>query len=479
MFGLRVAGEINLNIQPVILCGGAGTRLWPLSRELFPKQLLSLVGEHSLLQNTLGRLGNVSTEDPLIICNEQHRFLVAEQLLEAGYRHGGIMLEPVGRNTAPAIALAALHIASRDPDAILLVLPSDHVIANVAAFEQAVTTAANLADQGRLVTFGIVPTSPNTGYGYIERGEPLEGGFEVSRLVEKPDTDIANKYFQDQNFYWNGGMFAFRAGDFLDELRRFRPDIVSAVEQAVAGIQADADFLRVGKEAFEQCPAESIDYAVMENTDKAAMVPLDAGWNDVGSWPSLLEVLPRDEQGNHLHGDVVAHRVRNSYVRAEHRLVSVIGLEDVIVVETADAVLVGNKATMQHVKDVVQHLNDCERHEPVTHRKVFRPWGNYESVNDGTRHQVKHIEVKPGASLSLQLHHQRAEHWVVVSGTARVNRDEEVFDLEVNQSTYIPIGTKHRLENPGNEPLRIIEIQSGDYLGEDDIVRFEDNYGRA
>lgn len=466
-------------IQPVILCGGSGSRLWPLSRELYPKQLLTLVGEGSLLQNTLGRLVDVNTDDPVIVCNEQHRFLIAEQLREAGHVNARIILEPVAKNTAPAIAVAALYAARTDADTVLLVLPSDHVIADVAAFKQAVAAAVELAATGRLVTFGIVPTGPHTGYGYVERGNAVGRGFDVSRFVEKPEKETATQYFQNTDFYWNGGIFAFRAGDYLDELRRHRPAILDAVERAVAAMTNDTDFMRIGVDAFTACPSESVDYAVMENTDRAAMVPLDAGWSDVGSWPALLDVLPRDENGNVLQGDVVAHLVRNSYVRSEHRLVSVIGLEDVIVVETADAVLVGNKATMQHVKDVVQHLNDCDRDEPVTHRKVFRPWGHYESVNDGERFQVKHIEVKPGASLSLQMHHQRAEHWVVVSGKARVTRDEEVFELEVNQSTYIPVGAKHRLENPGDTPLKIIEIQSGSYLGEDDIVRFEDNYGRT
>lgn len=468
-----------MKIQPVILCGGAGSRLWPLSRELYPKQLLALADERSLLQNTVARLGNLDAADPLIVCNEQHRFLVAEQLREAGHAYARIMLEPVARNTAPAIAVAALHTAQQDADTVMLVLPSDHVIADIESFERAVASAVEIAAQGKLVTFGIVPTLPHTGYGYIERGAPIGDGFEVGRFVEKPDTETASRYFQNTDFFWNGGMFAFRAGDYLDELRAHRPDILAAVERAMAAPQVDEDFLRIDPEAFTACPAESVDYAVMENTNRAAMVPLDAGWSDVGSWPALLDVLPRDQDGNHLHGDVIAHRVRNSYIRSEHRLVSVIGLDDVIVVETADAVLVGNKATMQHVKDVVQHLNDCERNEPVTHRKVFRPWGHYESVNDGEQFQVKHIEVKPGASLSLQMHHHRAEHWVVVSGTARVTRDDDIFELDVNQSTYIPVGAKHRLENPGTAPLKIIEVQSGAYLGEDDIVRFEDNYGRS
>ena len=450
-----------------------------MSRELYPKQLLTLVDERSLLQNTAMRLKNLAAAHPLIVCNEQHRFLVAEQLREVNAPYAHIILEPVARNTAPAIALAAFRAQQQDPDSLLLVLPSDHVVADVAMFEQAARQAFELAAQGRLVTFGIVPDSPQTGYGYIRKGASQSTGFDVSAFVEKPDLETASRYLESGDYFWNSGMFAFRASDYLEELCRHRPEIHDAVKKAAMAAEVDMDFIRVSADEFMRCPAESVDYAVMENTDRAAMVPLDAGWSDIGSWAALLDALPRDQSGNHLHGDVVVRDVKDSYVRSEHRLVSVIGLDNVIVVETADAVLVGDRDKMQQVKDVVQHLSACKRDEHVTHRKVFRPWGHYESINDGERFQVKHIEVKPGASLSLQMHHHRAEHWVVVSGTARITRDEEVFDLGVNESTYIPLGARHRLENRGTTPLRIIEIQSGAYLGEDDIVRFEDNYGRT
>ncbi len=465
-------------IQPVILCGGAGSRLWPASRQLYPKQFLSLVDDHSLLQNTVLRLKGLEAESPVVVCNHEHRFLVAEQLRAIDEDAREIILEPVGRNTAPAIALAALRCRDHDPDSILLVLSSDHVIVDVAAFHGAIDQAVQLAQQGRLVTFGIVPTAPETGYGYIKPGEALSVGSTVAAFVEKPDADLAASYVRD-GYLWNSGMFAFGAATFLQELAQHRPDILAACEQAVASLTMDADFARIDAASFAACPAESIDYAVMEPTEHAAVVPLSAGWSDIGSWSALLDVLPQDEKGNSVFGDVIANDVAHSYIRAEHRLVSVVGLDNVIVVETADAVLVGNRAQMQQVKNVVQQLNDCSRNEPITHRKVFRPWGHYEGVDDGDRYQVKQIEVKPGASLSLQKHHHRAEHWIVVSGTARVTRGEDVFELSENESTYIPLGVKHRLENPGRIPLRIIEVQSGSYLGEDDIVRFEDTYGRS
>ncbi len=411
----------------------------------------------------------------MVIANEEQRFLVAEQLREVDISPREILLEQRGRNTAPAIALAALRV---DPDAILLVLPSDHVIDDITAFHQAISTAADLATRGHLVTFGIVPTSAETGYGYIKPGDPIGAGMTVASFVEKPDAATATGYVKD-GYLWNSGMFAFRAADYLVELGRYRPDILDACEQAASQSEEDLDFVRVDAEAFDACPAESVDFAVMENTERAAVVPLDAGWSDIGSWSALWEALPHDADRNSISGDVVLNDVSGSYVRADHRLVSIIGLNDVVVVETADAVLVGGKAHMQQVKDVVAHLNQCERDEPVNHRRVYRPWGFYEGVDAGDRYQVKQIEVKPGAALSLQKHHHRAEHWIVVSGTARVTRGQETFDLAENESTYIPIDTIHRLENPGSIPLRVIEIQSGAYLGEDDIVRFEDNYGRS
>ena len=467
-----------MNIQPVVLCGGAGSRLWPLSRQHYPKQLLALIDDRSLLQNTATRLEGANVASPIVVCNEEHRFLVAEQLREIGCKAGEIILEPVGRITAPAIALAALRCRERADDTVLLVLPSDHVIADTACFQAAVERAAALAGQGFLVTFGVVPASAETGYGYIKPGADLDHGARVEAFVEKPDAETAQRYV-DEGYFWNSGMFAFRVSDFLTELETHRSDILAASQRAVDSVTADMDFLRVDEAEFAACPAESIDYAVMEPTDRAAVVPLDAGWSDIGSWSALFDALPHDERGNASAGDVVLHGVSDSYIRSEHRLVSVIGLENVIVVETADAVLVGDKAQMQRVKDIVGHLNDCERDESVTHRRVYRPWGFYEGIDAGDRYQVKQIEVNPGASLSLQKHHHRAEHWVVVSGTGRVTRGEEVFDLAENESTYIPIGVAHRLENPGRIPLRIIEIQSGSYLGEDDIVRFSDNYGRS
>lgn len=461
-----------MTIQPIILCGGAGSRLWPLSRRDYPKQLLALVDDDSLLQNTAQRLAGTGAEQPLVVCNEEHRFLVAEQLRASGIDTKEIILEPVGRNTAPAIALAALRCT--DPETVLLVLPSDHVIADVPTFQAAVIQAASMASHGRLVTFGVVPRAPETGYGYIKPGP--EGS--VDAFVEKPDAETAQRYLDD-GYLWNSGMFAFRAGDYLSELAAHRPDILDACKRSIDSVTPDNDFLRVDAAAFETCPSESVDYAIMEQTERAAVVPLDAGWSDIGSWPALLDILDQDEDGNSTSGDVILNGVGNSYVRAEHRLVSVIGLDNVIVVETADAVLVGDKAHMQRVKDVVAELLDSDRAEPINHRRVFRPWGYYEGVDAGDRYQVKQIEVKPGASLSLQKHHHRAEHWIVVSGTGRVTRGEETFELSENESTYIPIGVTHRLENPGRIPLRIIEVQSGSYLGEDDIVRLEDTYGRT
>ncbi len=466
-----------MTVQPVVLCGGAGSRLWPLSRQRYPKQLLALIDHRSLLQNTASRLDGTGANAPIVVCNEEHRFLVAEQLREISCAAKEIILEPKGRNTAPAIALAAFRCRDQG-DAVLLVLPSDHVIKDVATFQRAAAIAEDMAKDGDLVTFGVVPANPETGYGYIKPGETKGGGARVAAFVEKPDAPTAEQYVAE-GYFWNSGMFAFRVDVYLEELRNQRPDIYDACERAVSDVSADMDFLRVDVESFSACPSESVDYAVMEGTARAAVVPLDAGWSDIGSWSALFDALPHDQQGNATSGDVVVNDVSDSYIRADHRLVSVIGLDNVIVVETADAVLVGDKAKMQLVKDVVGHLNECERDEPINHRRVYRPWGYYEGIDAGDRYQVKQIEVNPGASLSLQKHHHRAEHWIVVSGTGRVTRGEEVFDLTENQSTYIPIGATHRLENFGEIPLRIIEIQSGSYLGEDDIVRLEDNYGRS
>ena len=470
-------------ILPVIMAGGSGTRLWPLSRQLFPKQFLTLNGEHSMLQNTAMRLAGIEHEAPVVICNEEHRFSVAEQFRANKIANSGIILEPVGRNTAPAIALAALNAVKNGDDPLLLVLAADHVIKNEAAFCQSVNNAAPLAEQGKLVTFGIVPTAPETGYGYIKGGDSISGAeseaFVVSEFVEKPDLATAEQYLASGDYYWNSGMFLFKASTYLAELKAHNPAIYTACENSIASTQADADFIRVNKAAFEACPDDSIDYAVMENTTQAVVVPMDCGWSDVGSWSALWEIEDKDDNGNVLKGDVISVNSTNSYVNAEEKLVAVIGLEDVVVVETKDAILVSKKSEVQLVKNVVNELKASDRSEFKLHREVYRPWGKYDSVDNGERFQVKRITVKPGAKLSVQMHHHRAEHWIVVSGTAMVTNGDKQIMLTENQSTYIPIGVIHALENPGKVDLELIEVQSGSYLGEDDIVRFEDRYGRV
>jgi mannose-1-phosphate guanylyltransferase/mannose-6-phosphate isomerase len=465
---------------PVILSGGAGTRLWPLSRELYPKQLLPLVGERTMLQATVGRLAGTGAAEPIVVCNEAHRFMVAEQLRQVGVAARAILLEPAGRNTAPAIALAAQVALESLPgaDPILLVLPADHVIRDVPAFQGAMRTAVAAAGLGHLVTFGVVPTAPETGYGYIQRGAPLAGASRIAAFVEKPAKAVAEQYLKAGNYLWNSGMFVFRASRFLEELRKHAPDIASACAASLAAAKRDLDFTRVDAQAFEACRSDSIDYAVMEKTDDAVVVPLDAGWSDVGSWSALYEAIDRDGSGNVSQGDVIAEDSSGNYLFSESRLVAAVGLRDHVVVETKDAVLVAPKSRVQDVKKVVERLKKDGRYEHSLHREVYRPWGSYDSIENGERYQVKRLSVNPGASMSLQMHHHRAEHWIVVSGTARITRGEEVFLLEENQSTYIPIGTKHRIENPGKIMLHMIEVQSGSYLGEDDIVRFEDIYGR-
>jgi mannose-1-phosphate guanylyltransferase / mannose-6-phosphate isomerase len=465
---------------PVVLSGGAGTRLWPLSRELYPKQLLPLLGAHTMLQDTVLRLRGLEVAAPVVVCNEAHRFLVAEQLRAIDSPAQSIVLEPVGRNTAPAIALAAhAALAGGVGDPLLLVLPADHVIADVAAFQAAVRLAATAARDGQLVTFGVVPRGPETGYGYIRRGAPLPaGGWRIARFVEKPERARAEEFLASGEYYWNSGMFLFSARRYLEELRRLAPDIGEACERAFAGTARDLDFTRVGKAEFEGCRSESIDYAVMEKTADAVVVPIDAGWSDVGSWSSLHEASEQDADGNVIRGDVLAEQTHNSYLHAGSRLVAVVGLEDHVVIETKDAVLVAPRDRVQDVKALVSSMRNSGRTEHALHREVFRPWGSYDSLDSGERFQVKRLTVRPGGVLSLQMHHRRAEHWVVVSGTARITRGDEVFLLQENQSTYIGIGVRHRIENPGTVPLHIIEVQSGDYLGEDDIVRFEDQYGR-
>jgi len=468
-------------LLPVILSGGAGTRLWPLSRELYPKQLLALTGERTMLQETALRLTGLQTGGAVVVCNEAHRFLVAEQLRQLKIDPLAILLEPFGRNTAPAIALAALAatVESGGADPVLLVLPADHVIRDVPAFQKAVRAALPAAQAGKLVTFGIVPKAPETGYGYIQRGAQDGATYRITQFVEKPDLEKAQGFLASGDHYWNSGMFMFRARRYLEELKRFAPAIASACSAALEAAKADLDFTRIDPKTFEACPSDSIDYAVMEKTADAVVVPLDAGWSDVGSWSSLHEASDADSQGNVTRGDVLVEDSAGSYLYSESRLVAAVGLKDHVVVETKDAVLVAPKARVQDVKKLVARLKDLGRYEHSLHREVFRPWGSYDSIANGPRFQVKTLSVKPGAEMSLQMHHHRAEHWIVVSGTARITRGDEVFLLEENQSTYIPIGTRHRIENPGKIPLHMIEVQSGSYLGEDDIVRFEDKYGRT
>jgi len=467
-------------LLPVILAGGTGSRLWPLSRQLNPKQFLKLCGNTTLLQQTLSRLYSLETAASVVICNDDHRFLVAEQLRQSGISNARILLEPVGRNTAPAIALAALHATSEAQDPVLLVLAADHFIADQSAFQEAVKAAEALALQGKLVTFGIVATQAETGYGYIQRGYALpQQGFAVARFVEKPDAATAQSYLNSGDYYWNSGMFMFKASVFLKALREFRPDIFNACTHAfAAGIQ-DVDFLRVDAAAFQDCPEDSIDYAVMEKARDAVVVPLDAGWCDIGSWTALWEIGEKDAQGNVCTGDVLAFGSSNSLIHAEHKLVATLGVDELVIVETKDAVLVARKDRVQDVKKVVEAIKTSGRHEHINHREVYRPWGVYDAIEAGKRYQVKRITVKPGAKLSVQMHHHRAEHWVVVSGTARVTNGDKTFLVTENESTFIPIGEVHALENPGKIPLELIEVQSGSYLGEDDIVRFEDQYGRV
>ena len=474
-----------MKIYPVILSGGAGTRLWPLSRAVLPKQLLPLVSDKTMLQETVLRVtGWPDLMAPLVVCGNEHRFLVAEQLREIDVKPLAILLEHVGRNTAPAVAAAANYLCAIDPDAVMLVLPADHVIENQAAFVAAVGAAAALVEGGALATFGIVPRSPETGYGYIRRGAPVDGaqdGYLVDRFVEKPDRESAQGFVDDASYYWNSGMFLFSAGAYLDELVQFAPAIAAAAEASVRLGYQDLDFCRLDEASFSVCPSDSIDYAVMERTRHAVVVPADIGWSDVGSWSALwgVQKAGADASGNVQRGDVYLDGVTNSLVRASSRMVAVLGVSDLIVVETRDAVLVAHKDQVQRVKQVVEHLTLNERTEHLQHTRVYRPWGHYEGIDAGERFQVKRITVKPGAKLSLQMHHHRAEHWVVVSGTARVTCGDKVSLLAENESTYIPIGMNHRLENPGKLPLHLIEVQSGSYLGEDDIVRFEDIYQRA
>ena len=464
---------------PVILSGGSGTRLWPLSRSQYPKQFLPLVSGKTMIQETMLRLNGVSDlQPPIAVCNEDHRFMMAEQLWEVGIKPSAIILEPVGKNTAPAVAMAALSAPSEDD--VLLILPADHVIADMGAFHRAIRQAKQLAEQGLLVTFGIVATAPETGYGYIRASDIAIGdGFSVAAFVEKPDVETAQSYIESGDYFWNSGMFAFKAGCFLRELEKFNPEMLASCRRALAAAKIDFDFTRLDKATFSACPSDSIDYAVMEKTDKAAVIPLDAGWNDVGSWSALWDVTSKDDVGNAIKGDVLAIDTVNSYIHSSSKLVAVVGVEDLVVVETDDAVMVASKDRVQDVKAIVDQLKALKRDEANIHRKVYRPWGHYDLVDSGERHHTKRIVVKPGAKLSLQKHHHRAEHWVVVKGTACVHRDGEDVMITENESIYIPVGAVHSLENPGVIPLEMVEVQSGSYLGEDDIVRFQDNYGRV
>jgi len=481
--------ENGLKIYPLVMAGGHGTRLWPLSREKFPKQFQNLIGQGSLLQNTLKRFDNSSFVHniPILLCNKEHRFLVAEQLQHLNQK-AAIILEPQPRNTAPAIALGALHLLQIDPEAIMLIMPADHWIANTPIFMQAVMVAGESAQQGNIVTFGIKPSTPETGYGYIEFEPQTQknaalSAHQLSRFVEKPNLEQAEAYIASGRYLWNSGIFCLRADTYIEALQKYQPDILAAVNEAYSKATRDEDFIRVDEDSFKSSPNISIDYAIMEKlsdkTSQAKVIPVDFGWSDIGSWSTIWQVEDKDSSNNVLYGDVVVQNTQDCYVRAEHRLVSVIGMNECVVVETNDAVLVVHKDQVQSVKEVVDKLKKSTRSEYSDHSLVRRPWGSYASIDNSERYQVKRITVKPGASLSLQMHYHRAEHWVVVKGTAQITCGEKVFLLNENQSTYIPFGTAHRLKNPGKIPLELIEVQSGSYLGEDDIIRYEDQYGRT
>ncbi|MGF1750762.1 mannose-1-phosphate guanylyltransferase/mannose-6-phosphate isomerase [Vibrio cionasavignyae] len=463
-------------ILPVIMAGGSGSRLWPLSRSLFPKQFISLASDLTMLQETIKRLDGVEHSAPIIICNDEHRFLVAEQLRQQNVECEGIILEPVGRNTAPAIALAALQAVQRDGDPLLLVLAADHVIQDPAAFIDSVEQAISPAKEGNLITFGIVPSKPETGYGYIKQGQRCGKAFKVDQFVEKPDLETAQSYLDSGEYYWNSGMFLFRASRYLQELKAFRPDIYHACEAAINGARHDLDFTRLDEEAFSACPDESVDYAVMEKTNSALVVPMDAGWSDVGSFSALWEVSAKNSDGNVTKGDVLTEQTRDSYIYAQNKLVSTVGVSNLVVVETKDAILVADKDKVQDVKSIVNALKKNGRSEALQHREVYRPWGSHDEIAQGNRYHVKHLRVKPGERTALQLHHHRAEHWVVVQGTAKVSNGDKSYLLSENESTYIPLGAAHRIENPGKVDLHLIEVRSGSYLEEDDIVRLEE-YG--
>ncbi|EHK9905082.1 mannose-1-phosphate guanylyltransferase/mannose-6-phosphate isomerase [Escherichia coli] len=467
-------------IIPIIMAGGSGTRLWPLSRSLYPKQFLSLTNENSLLQETLKRLDGLNCLPPVIVSNNEHRFIVAEQLRQFGVDDFQIILEPVGRNTAPAVALAALKALELHGDHHMLVLAADHAIQDIEAFHAAVLAAEQESVDNKLVTFGIVPTKPETGYGYIKKGEQVKNSvFKVNSFVEKPDLETAKNYLEQKCYLWNSDMFMFKASVYLDELKKFRPDILAACKESLSSASTDLDFIRLNSDVFAECPDESIDYAVMEKTQDCVVIPLDADWSDIGSWTSLWEISEKDEHENVSHGDVINYNSRNNYIYSEGSLISTVGVNNLIIVQTKDALLVAQQDNVQDIKKIVEILKKQKRSEHISHREVYRPWGRYDSVERGDRYQVKRITVKPGECLSTQMHHHRAEHWVVVAGTAKVTCGERTYFVTENESTFIPIGTVHTLENPGKIPLEVIEIQSGVYLGDDDIVRLSDKYGRV
>ncbi|MCS2150044.1 mannose-1-phosphate guanylyltransferase/mannose-6-phosphate isomerase [Scandinavium manionii] len=459
-------------LLPIIMAGGSGTRLWPLSRTLYPKQFLSLNSRLTMLQETVHRLDKIEHTPAFIICNEAHRFIVAEQLRKEELQHSGILLEPVGRNTAPAVALAALNARANGDDPIMLILAADHEIQDLESFTLAVLNAKVHAESGKLVTFGIIPTLPETGYGYIKTGAALNSsGYEVSAFVEKPELELAKKYLTEGGYLWNSGMFMFKASTFLQELGKFRPEILSACKNAMAATSQDLDFIRIDSDAFCLCPEDSIDYAVMEKTDKAVVMPLDAKWSDVGSWSALWDISTKDESGNAVRGDVLIEDTSDSYLYSQHRLIGAVGIKDLVVVETKDAVLVAHKDKVQQVKSIVSRLKETNRVEYLQHREIFRPWGSHDTVAEGPRYQVKHVIVLPGQIITKQIHYHRTEHWIVVSGTAKVHLDESTYLVSENESTFIPVGVPHAIENPGKIPLVIIEVRSGVYLEEDDVIR--------
>jgi len=463
-------------IKAVIMAGGSGTRLWPLSRAAHPKQFLKLHGQETMLQGTFNRLSGLDINSSVTICNEEHRFFVAEQLRQID-KLDSIILEPFGRNTAPAIALAAFSSLSDDP--LMLVLSADHVIDDEEAFVKKVMDAVPLAQSGNLVSFGIIPNEPNTGYGYIKKGISKGDGFIVDSFVEKPSIELAKEYFNSSDYLWNSGMFLFKASAYLEELQIHRSDIYEACKLSIMNTSQDGDFIRIDESAFSKCPSDSIDYSVMEKTDKAVVIPMDIGWNDIGSWSALWDISEKDINGNAIHGDVILDETNNSYIRSDNKLIAVLGVDDLVIVDTKDVLVVANKNSVQNIKTIVQQLKHESRPEWEHHREVYRPWGKFDSIDHGEKYQAKRITVKPGAKLSVQLHNHRSEHWVVVTGIAKVTNGKKTFILHENESTYIPVGVIHALENPGKEPLEIIEIQTGTYFGEDDIIRFDDIYGRT